>query len=156
MPDLSASVDDADFLAWLHENNTLTLDQDTAARLDPEVRKKYTRYLQELEARKTRPRSNSLLPEARSRSDSTISTSSGSGSAGSSDGKREMGPIKSLVHVLHLDRGHRKKEKKLKKAEEARLKEEMDMEQWNERLKLHHERKLERRFSNDGRKLFSK
>lgn len=156
LPDMSADIEDANFLAWLQENSRLTLDERTAASLNPEVRTRYQRYLQALERSQTaaRTRRHSLVPDItkyRSHNDITMSTSTNSRSGSSSSGKKQHGggirnPIKSLAHMLHLDWAQRKRERELRRAEEARLREEMDMERWTERLKRHHQRKLERTY----------
>ncbi|OQV16206.1 hypothetical protein BV898_09690 [Hypsibius exemplaris] len=145
LPDLSANVDDADFLTWLHQNNELHLDETTARNIDPAVRKRYEKYLIELEQR-MRPQSiiQTGVPEMRPRSGSNVSASSGSGSITSEGKRRSKGPLRSLARVLHLDRSARRKEKQARKEEEARLMEELDMEQWKARLKKHHEKKLAR------------
>jgi hypothetical protein len=142
LPNLSEFLDDSDFLAWLLDNNQLGLEENCSKIVEPAVRKKYCRYLEELRELQASQHclSNGLQPSVLSGSQSTLS----SASSGEDLEGTDRGPFQSIAHALHLDRGHRKKEKIIRKQEEAQLQEEIDMANWEAKLKKHHQTKMSR------------
>lgn len=125
---------DADFLAWVEKN------QGPPEQVDYITEHCRRDSIETVEAMRVRGGSFSSAGLPRSRKGS-----SGSAAGYEHDhGHHHRGPVKTVLHALHLDMKDRKKEKAAHKEATAIAMEQEDMDKWANKLKERHERKLKK------------